>query len=318
MLIWHGWRLFISELAFAASLAAICLQPATAAPRKAAGPCPAHGELHARVAGVDERLDIALEDGRILHLVGIDPVRPTPESPERDIEARDLLAEKIRGFDIDFKPLAQKPDRWGRIPVFGFFAAPEGNERSIGFYLLAAGLARLKPQAEIHSCRDNWLTAEARARSMALGLWADPYYAIIAAGDGSAFAEKAATDVIVEGRLKAAVSGKTGLRLEFGPNIDPKIDPKNGSKSGADLGRGFSVIILQRNLRIFDQANMKFEPLIGRNVRVRGLLDMRFGPQIEIASPDEIEVSDGEIGKAQLEVRANETNAITPISPEDP
>lgn len=35
---------------------------------------------------------------------------------------------------------------------------------------------------------------------------------------------------------------------------------------------------------------MEFHDLVGRTLRVRGLLDLRFGPQIEIASPDEIEL----------------------------
>jgi hypothetical protein len=43
-------------------------------------------------------------------------------------------------------------------------------------------------------------------------------------------------------------------------------------------------------VKIFEQAGFDFEALIGRRLRVRGLLDLRFGPQIEISSADEIEL----------------------------
>jgi hypothetical protein len=37
------------------------------------------------VAAVDERLDLTLADGTRLKIAGIDPVRPTPDAPERDL-----------------------------------------------------------------------------------------------------------------------------------------------------------------------------------------------------------------------------------------
>ncbi len=305
MLTLLGRCVFICGLALAASFAilAILVAPtAAAAPRKGLGACPAQGESSARVTGVDERLDLALADGRIVHLAGLDPPRPTPEAPERDSQARELLAAKIRAQNIDLTPLAQKPDRWGRIPALAFLQGAEEPERSIALILLRAGLARVKPQAEIRPCLKAWLAAEAEARAGRLGLWADPYYAIIAADDSSGFAEKAATDVIVEGRLANVVSSQIGLRLQF----------------GSGHGRGFSVIILQRNVRIFEQAAMKFNSLVGRSLRVRGLLDTRFGPQIEIVSPDEIELIVGEENKAELQVRAKPREVITQVPPEKP
>jgi endonuclease YncB( thermonuclease family) len=302
-------RLSIAKTMLAASLAAAGLAtPSRAAPRQTAvAVCPQTGADRAEVAGIDERLDIALKDGRIVHLAGIDAPRPTPQSPQRDSEARDALLAELRGHAITLVPVAQKLDRWGRTPAFVFAAGM--SETSVGLFLLRNGLARVNPQAEIHACRKAWLAAEAAARTAALGLWADPYYAVIAADDLAAFAEKAATDVIVEGRLKAAVRGKAGLRLEFATKGGV---PKSGLQQEGN--QRFSVIILQRNLRIFDQADMKFETLIGRSLRVRGLLDMRYGPQIEIAHPDEIEVAEKD-DKAQLEIGANRPEAIPPKDP---
>ncbi len=69
---------------------------------------------------------------------------------------------------------------------------------------------------------------------------------------------------------------------------------------------------------LFEQAAMKFNSLVGRSLRVRGLLDTRFGPQIEIVSPDEIELIVGEENKAELQVRAKPREVITQVPPEKP
>jgi Staphylococcal nuclease homologue len=300
-------RVFIRAVVAAATVAvAFASLSGFAAPRKDLGLCPGQGASHARIESVDERLDIVLDDGRILHLAGLEPQRPTPETPDGDATARDQLAAKIRGMEISFTALSAKPDRWGRFPAYVFNEAQPVAKRSVGEDLLRAGRARVKPQSEVHSCVKNWLSAEAEARAAKLGLWADPYYAVIAADDAAAFAEKAASDVIVEGRLTQAIAARIGLRLEFGPKAESRRE------------RNFSVIILQRNVRIFERADMKFEPLIGRVLRVRGLLDMRFGPQIEISSPDEIEVARESEGKALLDVRANQTEAISSAAPKEP
>lgn len=140
--------------------------------------------------------------------------------------------------------------------------------------MLAGGFARFMPEAEARPCRTAFLAAEAAARATKLGLWADPFYAVIAATDRDAFAERAATNVIVEGRLVGVEKGPMRTNLQFAPRSE----------------HSFSVTVLQRNVKIFEQAGLDFHALIGRTLRVRGLLDLRFGPQIEISSEDEIEL----------------------------
>ena len=59
------------------------------------------------------------------------------------------------------------------------------------------------------------LAAEAGARTAGLGLWADPYYAVIAAADRPSFAEKAGTAVIVEGRITGIADRRPRIMLYF-------------------------------------------------------------------------------------------------------
>ncbi len=241
--------------------------------------CPAAGIEEAAVASVDQRLEIHLKDGRVLRLAGFEPVRPTPDNPDFDTIARDVLtsvlARAIPGA-IGFIPLSPVPDRWGRIPVFAFLSGQEkgAEQPSLAALLLTLGYGRFMPEPEARPCQADFLAAEADARARHSGLWRDSYYAVIAATDTRAFAEKAATNIIVEGRARDIDIRPRRSYLLFGPR-----------GSG-----GFAVTILQRDVKIFEQAGFEVHALIGKRIRVRGLLDLRFGPQIAVSDLASIEV----------------------------
>ena len=86
---------------------------------------------------------------------------------------------------------------------------------------------------------------------------------------------RAGSSVIVEGRITGIASRRPRITLYFGP------------RQGGD----FSVTILPRNSKTFEAAYSSLAGLTGQTVRVRGLLDTRFGPQIEISDPDEMEAA---------------------------
>jgi endonuclease YncB( thermonuclease family) len=243
-------------------------------PVEAQQSCPTSGSERVAVASVDERLEIALKDGRLLRVAGVEPVRPTPDNPDADTAARDALRKAVaEGLDI---VTLGRPDRWGRIPVFAFLPPMSAAmpERALATWLLTRGDGRFMPEREATNCRAVFLEAENAARAARHGLWNDPFYAVIDATDRGAFAEKAATNVVVEGRVADIDVRPKRFYLLFGPR-----------GSG-----GFAVTILQRDAKIFDRAGFGFHALIGQKIRVRGLLDLRFGPQIEVSEPDAIEI----------------------------
>ncbi|MGH6822473.1 MAG: thermonuclease family protein [Methylocella sp.] len=267
-------------LAICFSGAVVLLAPTTSL-RAADGLCPGGGGTSGRVVSVDERLELTLENGIRLKIAGVDPPRPTPSDPVLDIRARDRLSHWLGGQEIFFRPLDPRPDRWGRVVAFVFAVAPETAHEPVaaplpvGEALLDAGLARYEPSAAARPCRSALLAAEAGARASGLGLWADPYYAIIAAADRLSFAEKAGSSVIVEGRITGIASRRPRITLYFGPRH----------------GWDFSVTIVPRNSKTFETVYLSVAHLTGQTVRVRGLLDTRFGPQIEISDPDELEAA---------------------------
>ncbi len=266
-------RAWVGSFALLCASAALADNDCASAP--AAGGVADRSAAIGRVKAVSERLELTLEDGRLLKISGLDPPRPTPDDPDLDIDSGAKMAGWLVGKDVAFRLLEARPDRWGRLAaeVFAPVDAPTSPARPLAQAALGAGLARFEPGAATRSCRTELLAAEARARAAALGLWADPYYAVIAAADHDAFAEKAGTSVIVEGRVIGVDQGAYRATLLFGPR----------------RGWDFSVTILQRNGKIFSAAGLDFESFKGRTIRVRGLLDMRFGPQVEVSNPDEIE-----------------------------
>ena len=246
--------------------------------RRACGACSSAGTESAKVAKIDEGLDITLQDGRSLHLAGLDPPLPTHDHPDLASKAQNALAQHL-GAGISFVP-SPAPDRWGRLPAFVFIQDQPGEApQSLAKALLAQGFARFMPTLEARPCRAEFLAAEEVAREAHLGLWRDPSYAVLEATDRAAFDDKGATNVIVEGRLLSVTSNTFRTTLAFSPRPE----------------RGFAVTVLQRNLAIFERSGLSFRALIGQRLRIRGLLDLRFGPQIEISSPDDIErISDGQ------------------------
>ncbi|TAL81001.1 MAG: hypothetical protein EPN75_05515 [Beijerinckiaceae bacterium] len=288
------------QLRLLAGLAAFApgLLPVPAAAR-AAGPavtpsCPSTGIQKAKVARIDDRLDLTLQDGRSLHLAGLDPVEPTPDAPDFPDHAKNALAAKLAG-GISFLPLAAKPDRWGRIPAFVFIAQPAAAPGGLAAFLLARGFARYMPVPEAHPCVAVFRSAEEKARKDRRGLWRDPYYAILTATNRAAFADKAATNVIVEGRLIAVTANHYRTSLAF----------------TSKRGHGLLVTILRRNVARFERSGLHFHALIGQTLRVRGLLDLRFGPEIEISSADAIELVTDDVAEGNA-VRQGGTNAAPP------
>jgi len=242
--------------------------------------CPRGGNTFGRVVSVDERLDLTLDDGTRLKIGSIDPPRPTPDNPDLDIRGREILANWLVGQSVEFRPIEPQHDRWGRVTAMVFAPAGEiadGQSQPllpVSEAIIDAGLARYEASVANDPCRGVLLAAEAQARASALGLWSDPYYAVIAGGDRDSLAEKAGSTVIVEGRMARLSVRKPLITLYFGP------------RNGAEL----SVALLPRNAKAFAAAQARLEGLIGQDIRVRGLFDTRFGPQIEIADLDALEV----------------------------
>ncbi len=82
--------------------------------------------------------------------------------------------------------------------------------------------------------------------------------------------------VLVEGQILSVRRSGTTIYLNFGDR----------------WARDFSVLIPSRGERNFIAAGLALATLKNRRVRVRGWLDLRAGPLIEVDSPEQVEMID--------------------------
>ena len=170
-------------------------------------------------------------------------------------------------------------DRWGHFPARLFAAAgtePSAPLVAVGAAAIEAGLARYRPDPAALACRAVYLAAETAARAAGMGLWANPDLWPVDADRPEAAAVLMSRRglTLVEGVIRSTGAGPHATYLNFGH--------RRAGDFAVVISRGFS----------YNQPVSGFDPekLIGRRVRVRGLVDSGRGPRIEIAGPEDIEI----------------------------
>ena len=270
-------------------LLTVCLSSRLLVGPVTAASCPDSGGETVRIAAVEPRLELRLADGRLLRLAGLDPSLQTPADPDLGETARTRLAALVGGREVTVHILANAPDRWGRF--VGFVVRTDGIPSEVATEAIAEGLGRYLAEPAARSCRGALLAAEEKARVAKLGLWSDPYYSVLAADDGAGFSERSGTIVLAEGRLTGVQVDPYRTTLRFAAS---KVR-RNSSGTGSFGGHMLVATILPRNLKTFEAQKVDLKALIGQQIRFRGLLDLRFGPRIELSSPDEVELEPGSI-----------------------
>jgi len=226
-----------------------------------------------RVVAVDERLDIALQDGRLVRLVGLEAFDPTRVSPETAGAARQFLTERLLGRDVELKLLASGTDRWGRALADLSLPEPSGEAGStVAMALLSAGYARVRPEFEARDCAAARLAVEDGARRAGLGLWSEPDYTVIQSSDAAALRSRDGQFVVIEGRVRRVGFGRSRLYLDLVPRDGP------------------TIVVARKLESALVRAGRPVDMLAGQTIRARGALDDRIGPRIEINEPAMIEI----------------------------
>ncbi|WBK00446.1 thermonuclease family protein [Methylocystis parvus] len=249
-------------------------------PAPETGVCSLESATPATVAAIDKDFDLLLDDGRRAAISGLEFPPPVAQgAPGLRAQARKRLSDWLAGRDVFLGAFAASPDRWGHVPARVF--APRGETPdaplvSVGEALLEEGLARFRPDRAAAPCAAAYLAAEAPAREEGRGIWADP--AARAVNAGSKEAARALLQrkgiIVVEGRIASFGETRGAIYLNF------------GQKRAED----FAIVILRRNLAIFQASGIEPRKLIGRRARVRGLIETGLGPRMEISAPADIEI----------------------------
>jgi endonuclease YncB( thermonuclease family) len=221
---------------------------------------------------VDQRLDIALSDGRTVRLGGLDVPNADRAAPGMASAAHDFLTRRLAGHEADLIDLAGAPDRWGRtVADLSLPDSDGGADGSTAEALLAAGLARVRPEFETRGCAIERLTIEDSARRAALGMWRDPDFAVIQSSDLAGLRRRDGRFVVIEGVVRRVGFARSHLYLELVPRDGP------------------TIVIARKLEPALAREGRPVGALVGQTIRARGALDDRFGPRIEVGEPAMIE-----------------------------
>lgn len=231
------------------------------------------------IASVTDGLTALLEDGRTLRLAGIDVpgVEVTPNTDGHAFRAREIVQTFSSGALLTLRRVEgeHERDRYGRIRAHVFVGAGH-SERWLQRVLVAAGHARVAARVGERACAAALLREERAARAAKLGLWGDPYYVVRSAERASELRAERGRFTIIEGRVLSVRESGGTVYVNF----------------GRQWTEDFTVTIAKRNERIFVAAGLEPKTLAGRRVRVRGWVEERGGPWIEVTRPEQIEVAE--------------------------
>ena len=256
-------------------LLAVPALAAQAAPRVEES-CRASALREDRLEAVGPRGEMVLASGARAILAGL-------HWPETDSEAAEASAwlMRHRGRPLTLSAFGAE-DRWGRAPVEAFAdpASEEDEPVDLAAGLIAAGLAAVDAGESDVLCRPDLLALEAAPRAGGRGVWRVPVHD---ARDGPGLAALAGRFVVAEGRVVHVGERPARTYLDF-------------ARRG---GAGLSVTVPKRTWRTMSERGLSASRLRGRLARVRGRVEIRRGPTIEIVGAGMIEIVEGEQAQAR-------------------
>jgi endonuclease YncB( thermonuclease family) len=254
------------RFAVVALLCSLMLATAAVGPATAAG-CSFQPQGEGRVAAVIDARSFRLGDGREIRLTGIEPAAA---ETAKDASA---LAAIVAGREVTLQGEDDTPDRYGRQPAF-VFVAP--SEAPVQAQLLAQGAALASGTVADRDCAAVLMAAEAAGRTARQGVWNEPS-AIKNAESPGDILTGIGRFAVVEGRVLSVRQAGATTYLNFGRNWT----------------RDFAVTISRRMLPAFAAAGIVIKSFENRRIRVRGFIEARGGPRIDVLHVGQLELLGG-------------------------
>jgi len=231
------------------------------------------------VRAIIDGRSFTLEDGREIRLAGIEvPLPPASGESgpraEAALAARAALASMLATQRVELRQNGAGADRYGR--------ARHGLRRArrrcalVTHEMLARGFARVSAYVGDRPCAEELLAQERAARRAKLGLWSEPYYVIVAAESGAHLAAERGRFTVAEGNVLSVRESAGTIYMNFGRR----------------WSQALTATISKRDAPVFAAAGVEPKKLENRRVRVRGWIEERNGPRIELTRPDQIEIAE--------------------------
>lgn len=241
-------------------------------------PCGLVPEPPRAVVAVVDGDTVTLDDGSTLRLLATRSPEPPITGPEPErwppAEAsKAALAALLTGASIEIAGFGPTRDRYGRRLAHAFLTR-DGARTWVAAHLLAAGQARYVGEPGGAPCAAELLAIEASARARGTGLWANAAYAVRSADETGELLRLRSTFQLIEGRINRIGKSERRIYLDFGP----------------DWRTDFTVGIAPRLPGADAEWISRLTDLEGARVRVRGWIERRSGPYIELESPALLEI----------------------------
>jgi len=229
------------------------------------------------VARIVDGETVVLDDGSELRLIGALVPRAIdagadPGTWPLEVLAQEELRAFILGKSVRLAFDGARTDRYGRLQAHAF--SIDGDQRRwVQGHLLQQGLARAYAEEGNRACSAEALEAERVAREARRGLWADAAYQARPAALPRELSRHLGTFQVVEGRIARIGVARGTIYLNFGTDRQE-----------------FSVSLRRGDRALLGLYANDPKALEDRYARVRGWIEQRSGPTINLSTAGMIEV----------------------------
>lgn len=215
---------------------------------------------------------VALDDGTELRLIGALAPRAMDAGADPGtwpMEAATIAAlrELVLGKSVELAFAGQRLDRYGRLQAHAYLLEAEGR-RWVQGHLLREGFARAYTLPRHRACGPELLAAERAGHEARRGLWADAAYQVRPANRPSELLRYRTTFQVVEGKVVRVGEARGTVYFNF----------------GRSWRRAFAASVRRSDRQLLGGSATDPKALEGRRVRVRGWIEQRRGPFIDLSN----------------------------------
>jgi endonuclease YncB( thermonuclease family) len=243
-------------------------------------PCTLQAGPTRAVVRVIDSETVLLDDHEEVRLIGA----LAPRSPDLTPNAQPWPAEEaaiaalrdlVAGRSVSLATAGREQDRYGR-KLAHLFVDKDGDRLWVQGEMIRSGNARAYGLPGSYACMHELLAHEHVAREAKGGLWANAAYAVRPARAARDLLRRRNSYEIVAGTVMKVATTKSRTYLNF----------------GADWRNDFTAGIETRVLRANPDWAKSLAQLEGKRVEVRGWIQYRNGPYIDIEDPSQIAPAD--------------------------
>jgi micrococcal nuclease len=232
------------------------------------------------VARVIDGETVTLDDGSELRLIGALAPRALDAGAEpgqwpMEVAAKAELEALALGKSIEIGFGGERADRYGRLQGHAFIAQA-GERRWVQGHMLEQGLARAYALADNRACVEALLASERLAFAARRGLWAEAAYHVRRVSSFGGLGRYRTTFQLIEGRIARVGKGRGRIYLNLAAGHRRGVDRRQR--------RGFSASMRRGELVLLGDSARDLQSLEGRYVRVRGWIEERNGPAVDLSA----------------------------------